>query len=685
MPQMPPWPCSGLLKSVRASLLVCLVVLPLAADPVAAEVERVEITDRRAVPGGPFGDAGEYELLRGTIHFAFDPAEPANAAIVDLARAPRREDGLVTAHGDLVVLKPVDPARGAGTALLEVSNRGGMASLNYFNGARYSRDPREPADFGDGLLMRQGLTVIWVGWQFDVPEEPGRLRLQVPRVGTEALPVTGLVRADWVVDAPTEVLPVAHREHIAYPVLDPDDARCALTVRTGREAARRLVPRESWRFAVKDGEAFVPDATHIALPGGFEVGSIYELVYPARDPAVVGLGLAALRDTISHAKHDEDSAFPVTRGLAVGISQTGRLLRQFLYQGFNTDAEGRPAFDGMLIHTAGAGRGSFNHRFAQPSRDAHRYSAFFYPTDLYPFTSLPQRDPLTRRQEGLLDRTPSRHVPKIFATNTGYEYWGRAAALIHVSPDGARDVALHPNERLYHLASGQHFVSRSPHGDGNRLAEADGWLGNPLDFLVTERALLVALQAWVDDDVEPPPTRVPRLTDGTLVPVAELEFPAVLGLQPPAVPHVAYRADYGPRFGRGIVDQQPPSLGRAFPALVPQVDSAGNERGGVPTLEILVPLATYTPWSLREGFVGSPEEMRDFMGCYVPLSLTEADRRWLGDGRPSIEFRYPSRDVFMEQADAAADELVSMRVLLPEDRDRVVLRAAERWDGLHRK
>ena len=251
----------------------------------------------------------------------------------------------------------------------------------------------------------------------------------------------------------------------------------------------------------------------ISLDGGFQPGHIYELVYVARDPVVVGLGLAMIRDLMAYARFDPKAVFPVRHAIAFGVSQTGRFLRQFLYQGFNVDEQGRRVFDGMLIHTAGAGRGSFNHRFAQPSRDAHRYSAFFYPTDLYPFAGLPTPDPVTGRDDGLLDALDPAHRPKVMVTNTGYEYWGRAASLIHTTVDG-QDLAAAVQERIYHLASGQHYVGAWPSPQVPALAEGRAWRSNPLDFLVNLRALLSRLVDWVARDQAPPDSRYPRRVAG---------------------------------------------------------------------------------------------------------------------------------------------------------------------------
>ncbi|HSG81967.1 MAG TPA: alpha/beta hydrolase domain-containing protein [Gemmatimonadota bacterium] len=662
-------------------LLFALIIAPSLSS---AKVVRVEIEKRELIlDGRPFGAAGPYEKIVGVIYFEFDPDNPYNARIVDLKLAPRNADGRVSARANFMVLRPVNAVPG-GVALLEVSNRGGMASLRYFNQASGGGfDPTEVEHFGDGLLMRMGLTVIWVGWQWDVPLQEGRFRLQVPTaVGANGEPIVGVVRADWTVDQATTTLDLAHRSHIAYPVHEPDGPRVVLTFRDGRLAKRRIVPRHLWSFARPEGDSIVPDPTRIYMETGFEAGMIYELVYTSSDPRIVGLGLAAIRDVMSYAKYDPSSPFSVDYGVAIGISQTGRFLRHYVYQGFNTDEEGRVALDGLMIHTAGAGRGSFNHRFAQPSRDAHRYSAFFYPTDVFPFTSRTQTDWQTGRKDGLFDHAFNEgDIPKIFYTNTGYEYWGRAAALIHTSIDGRSDIELYPNERIYHLASGQHFVGRYPPPDRSLMPSSSGYRGNPLDFLVTMRALLVRMVEWVRDDKAPPASAYPKIADGLLVPVDQVRFPELPGVAFPGSAHEAYRVSYGPRWwSEGIIDMEPPALGVPFPTRVPQVDEMGNELGGLRAVEILAPLATYAPWNLRVGYPGGADELTDFLGTYIPLAKTEADRQAAGDPRPSIEALYSSKEAYMEAVGRAARSLVEQRVLLEEDFEAVVRRAADHWD-----
>ncbi|MEO8451761.1 MAG: alpha/beta hydrolase domain-containing protein [Gemmatimonadota bacterium] len=671
-------------KSLRRSIPVMLGLALFSPRGSTAEVVRVEVVKRVDVLGGQaFGSYGAYELIEGRILFAFDPGNRYNARIVDLGRAPRTSAGLVEAWAEFTALRPKHPPANA-LALVEVTNRGGAWTLNEFNLATTSAHPSTAAELGDGLLMRLGLTVIWIGWQYDVPESPDLLGLEAPvALGDGGAAITGLVRSDWVVPRATKTLGLAHGNHTAYPVLDPDGADNVLTVRDGRDAPRQTVPRSEWRFAREAGDSVVPDGRSIYRTAGFEPGRIYELVYRAENPKVSGLSLAVVRDVISNAKHDPASPFAVSRGIAFGISQTGRFLRQFLYQGFNTDERGRKAYDGMFIQIAGGGRGSFNHRFAQPSRDAHRFDAFFYPTDLFPFTTKPETDPLTGRTDGLLAHLfDPAHAPLIFQVNGGYEYWGRAASLIHTSPDGRTDVAPVPNERIYHMAGAQHVSGPFPPPESARHPGSRAYRNQPMDNRLPMRALLSSFVAWVRDGVAPPPSAYPRLATGDLVPIDRLRLPAIPDLGRPTVVHEPDRLDFGPRWAEGIIDHEPPLLGPRFPVRVAQVDSLGNEKGGVRVVEIDAPLATYLPWNLRRGLPGDTTEMSRILGTYLALPRTEAERQAAHDPRPSIALLYGTKEAYLARADQAARHLIARRMLLPEDRQRAVERAGAHWEWL---
>lgn len=655
-----------------------------------AKVSKVEIINRTIILGGKtFGIYGAYEKLTGKIYFELDPANAANKNIVNLLLAPRNERGMVEAWTDLVVLQPIDQKLSRGVALVEVSNRGGKFSPRYFNRGNQQMNPEDPDDFGDGLLMKQGLTVIWIGWQFDVPEGDERLRLQVPVASNlDGSEISGLVRSDWIFDVASKNMKLGHRQMIGYPVADELDPRNVLTVRDSRDGQRSVVPRTDWKFGrieenVLEGKAkVIPDKAFIHMDKGFEPGKIYEFVYVANNPPVVGLGLAAIRDIVAFAKYEEESPFPVRSGIAAGVSQTGRFLRQFLYQNFNVDENGRQCYDGMMVITAGAGRGSFNHQFAQPSRDAHRYSAFFYPTDVFPFTGKTQVNANTNQSDGILSHVPNKYRPKIFYINTGYEYWGRAASLIHTDLEGVKDVLPLENERIYHISSGQHFVNSFPPGSNSKMADGNIYRGNHLDFSVNYRALLVALVSWVKESKSPPENHFPKIKDNTLVSIEALDFPSIPGVNIPGVLHTAYQVDYGPRWHEGIIDYQPPKLGDPIQPKVAQVDVYGNEIAGINNVEVIMPLATYTPWNLREGMAGEEHELSDFRGSFIPFPKTDKIKRRLNDQRPSIESLYRSKEDFLDKIEYAAGMVIRKGFLLPEDADYVKENASKCWDWI---
>ena len=639
-----------------------------------AAVVDIKIESRTPVlQGKEFGAAGAYEKLEGVVTIALDPANGANSKIVDLDKAPHNMEGLVYAQANFMVLQPKDASRASGVGVLEVSNRGGKALLPYFNAASQSNDPKLDKDFGDGLLLRRGYTLMWVGWQWDVPPAPKALQLTAPIAKDNGETISGWVRSNRVLEQEETMIALSHRNHIPYVAIDQDNPGTTLTERDTRDGARTVVARDKWWFL--SGTSNIDGADFISKEGGFAPGKIYEVVYRSQDPRVVGIGFAAVRDFMSYAKFDSSSPFKVKHGIAFGVSQTGRFLRHYLYEGFNQSEAGRQVFDGMFIHAAGAGRGSFNHRFAQPSRDGHRFSAFDFPTDLFPFTSVEQTDPELGISAGTLPKT---HRPKIFYTNSGYEYWARAASLIHTTIDGKKDIEPLANERIYHFAGGQHFVI--PFAPREKLRGTDIFLGNPLDYLVNLRALLPRLADWVTKDDVPPNSAYPRVSDGMLVEPASMSFSKVVGLAGATAANVPRRMDFGPRWGQGIIDREPPQLGKPYGVLVPQVDEFGNELGGIRNVEIAVPLGSYTPWALRTGLPGAQNELRDFFGTWLPLSK-EAKAQ---DPRPTIKSLYENKRDYLEKADRAAKSLTQAGYLLEEDIPRTLQRAAQTWDWVMR-
>lgn len=669
-------------RDIKTSLLVAIIFL-IAASPSAARVKRVEISSRANVlDGKSFGTVGLYERITGKIYFSVSIANPRNQPIVDLANAVNLQNGEVEFSADFVAVRPRDPSKSNGSMLLENPNRGFPRILSLVDGG----DEDLTHDAGDAWLLRKGYTIVSLGWQWDAAGV-GALHLNAPIAKDHGKTITGLLRGDLMLHADTPEIPLGHliQGRIGgseYPVSDPADPRNTLTVRDSPTAPRTTIPRSDWQFAATVDGKLVPDNRSIHLNGGFKAGKIYEYVYVVADPVVAGLGFAAFRDFASYAKYDPQTITPVSRVLAEGISQNGRFLRHFLYQGFNADEDGGVAIDGILAHVAGAGRGSFNHRFAQPSRDAQPTSSLFFPTDIFPFTDQAETDPITGEKGGLLDRAiADKVVPKIFFSNTSYEYWGRACSLIHTSPDGKEDAAIDANVRIYFFTGLQHYSVPFPPAKGTGPGASQN-PQTPLPIRYFWRAMISNMDLWVRNVADPPPSTYPMLMAKTLVPIGQVAFPKIPNAHLPVDNNVAYRLNFGPEWKKGIISTQPPIVGKPFPVLVPQVDSDGNELAGIHLPEISVPLATYTGWNSRDPSIGAPEQRLPFEGSFFPFPKDAVEREKSADPRKSIAERYPSREIYLEKFTQATDKLIKQRWILPEDRAALLQRGVDEWDFL---
>jgi len=519
---------SSRLSKLNNTLAILLVAT---AVPMAAGVVRVEIASRADVlDGKSFGNTGSYERITGRVYFSIAITNPHNERIVDLSNAVNLRNGAVEFSSDFVAFRPKDAHKGNGAMLLEIPNRGHGRIVSLVDGGNWDL----AHDAGDAWLLRNGFTIAILGWQWDAAAADA-LRLYAPIANENGNTIMGLLRGDLTLAHELREIPLGHLiigniGGSEYPVSAPDDPRNVLTVRDSREARRQVIPRSEWQFAhTEDGKLHASDR-YIHLNSGFQPGRIYEYVYVAANPVIAGCGFAAVRDFVSYAKHASDAITPVVRVYGEGISQNGRFLRDFLYQGFNADEQGRMALDGVLAHVAGAGRGSFNYRFAQPSRDAQPTSSVFFPTDIFPFTDEPEKNPWTGETEGLLDTAVrEKVVPKIFLSNTSYEYWGRACALIHISADGKRDAHISNNVRIYHFTGLQHFSGPFPPEKGR-----DDLLGqepeSPLPAKYFWRAMIANMDAWARNGTLPPPSSYPQIAAGTLVALENYAFPSIPGV-----------------------------------------------------------------------------------------------------------------------------------------------------------
>jgi len=628
--------------------LAFVATLVLCANAVRAEVIRVDVATRADV-----GTSG-YEKIVGTIHFAVDPNNPRNRFVVDLDKAPVNAAGLVEFSSDLYILRP-KTTTGNGVALVDILNRGNKVVLNGFNRGG-SPDPITENDLGDRFLMRFGYTIVWVGWEFDVAPRANAMRIRVPVATDRGTPITGVVRAAWTANAAAKDAVVT--DLAAYDAIDPDGADSTLAVcPTLRAASCSVVPRGTWRVK----------GHTVTLDAGFEAGKTYRVAYRASNPPVAGLGFVAIRDTASWLKYQPDAVAPVRFAYGYGSSQSGRFLRGFMYEGFNTDEKNRQVFDAVMAHIAGSSRLDLNARWAKPTGLAvHTITAF-------PFADASLKDPVSGEQDGELENARmAGHAPRVFYTNTPVEYWGtgRAAALVHTAPDGSADLTLPENVRFYFIAGTQHSPARFPPSVNNGQ-QAD----NSVDYWWTMRALLLAMNRWVKDGVAPPASQYPRLKDRTLVAAKTIAFPSIPGVASPRALTAGTRIA-NPLLARGG------GAGSPVPLLVPDVDEDGNERAGIRLPDVAVPLATYTGWNFRSRAIGATGELVSLLGSSIPFAPTRAAREAANDPRRSIEERYRSRDDYLAKAEQAADALVKSGYLLIDDVPRILQRTSDTWDQI---
>jgi hypothetical protein len=658
------------------SYVVATVLLTLAgaAPPAEAGITRIVIdrVESPAFGGRVFGGVGQYEILIGRASGEVDPKDPRNAGIVYITAAPRNARGMVEYDVDLFILKPVNMDRGTQTIFYGVNNRGGKP---YFPGK----------DGGDGFLLQQGFTLVWSGWHGDLLPGGDRLLARLPiakqadgspirkRIGTEFLVNGGI--------GPAPIYTASGGRPILddfYPAVEERMADAVLMRRRGPHAEPEVIPRGQWSFAnCPKGRSGTPSNKHICIPAGFSEDYLYYLIYDAQHPIVQGLGFAATRDVISFLRYDTSSANPLVSAgrnsirwtMAFGSSQSGRFLRHFLYEGFNEDEKSRIVLDGMMPHIGGGRLGFFNHEFAQTTRWSRTTEEHYQPGDEFPFTYEVLTDPVSRRTDGLLARCrKSNTCPKIMQSDDASEVWQARASLVYTDPLGKQDVAPPDNVRYYQHASVQHGPAGVP---SRGICEH---LSNPNRNQETLRALLIALRAWVAWGIEPPPSRYPRLADGTLTAADQVRFPNI--------PGVKYTGQHNHKLINDFSVLPPRHVpGTEYGVRVPQVDGDGNDIGGIRSVMLQVPVGTYTGWNLRAaGFMEGLPCLAS--GSFIPFAKTAAERG--NDPRPSLEERYGTHQRYVDRVRTAAAQLVREGFLLQEDYFKLVANAEHEDIGLPR-
>jgi hypothetical protein len=680
---------------------ICCAAVSGAAE---ARVVRLVVEQRRPLAGGArFGEVGPYERLEGRAYFEVDPRDPRNAVIVNLDRAPRNARGKVEFSAPFYLLKPADGGRGNGKILFGLNNRGNSIELARFNiiprpARSAGSDPRPAAlEAGDGFLMKLGYTFVDVGWQGDLTAAGTLLAPTLPIARqADGSAIVAAARMEYsdrnIPRAGAFTLTLEGSANFrSYAAADTNPEHASLTVRDSVAGTRRAVAAADWAFgSCPTGRAsLTATATDICLFDGFKTDRVYELIYPAKDPIVMGLGHATTRDLASFlrydAKDEAGTANPlaapgqepaVRRVYASGTSQTGIYLRDYVYLGFNEDEAGRRVFDAMNVNIAGTVRNFINVEFADPNvfsaqTDRHDMLMSSYP----PFTYGVTVDPISGIRAGILSRP--RTDPLIIDTHSESEYYQLRASL-NLADGTGRPVALPATVRMYLLAGFQHGGGTV----GDPLAGAPGMCAQPTNGLAaapTMRALLMALDAWADRGVEPPPSQVPDVGRGTLVSLTEARsaFPKIPGVTFSPSLNELELLDFGPGFGPrgGRLSILPPLAGPSYQVLVPKAGADGIDLAGIHVVETRAPLGTATGWNVRAaGF--REGNTCGLSGSYIPFATTRQERHAAGDPRPSLQERYGNHDGYVSAVRKAVTELVKERLLLPEDGERYVSDAA---------
>ena len=602
----------------------------------------LEVVESPALGGESFGEVGRYEFLRGVVAGEIDPADSRHAHVVNLDNAPRNAAGRVEYRATVEIYRPIDMSRWNRALYHTVSNRGGGGAA-------------EPA------LLERGFVFVRVGWQGDLTPTDSNIVAYLPVASNaDGSPIVGPALEEFIFNDAESV----SRGRLTYPAASLEPRGGMLSVRATQDAERQRPDDLQWRY-VGDREI------EIDRPAGFDGGAIYEFIYEAKDPIVLGIGFAAMRDAISFLRYEsadrDGNPNPLaahglpTSAVSLGISQSGRMLRDFLYQGFNEDVAGRIVFDGMHPNVAGSRKTFTNYQFGQPGRWQKQHEDHVYPGDQFPFTYATLTDPLSGRTDGLQERcSASDTCPKIVHSDGEAELWQARASLV-VTDSAGGHIELPDNVRVYLLSGTQHGGGPGVHARPPSQGMCQN-LSNPLALADTRTALSVALYEWVANGVEPPASRFPTVADGGLEAASDLGFPAI--------PGVKYSGSYNPLH---LADHRslPPMYGDAYTVLVGRIDADGNMVDGVRHPNLAAPIGTHTGWNLRRAGFGEGGQCAG-TGSFIPFAATEADREAVGDPRPSFEVRYPTHATYVQAVSEAAEELVGERLLLPGDAAAIV-------------
>jgi Alpha/beta hydrolase domain len=675
---------------MRMKVVLAAAVLLVAASAADARITKLKVVTKESPTFGgyAFAGVGQYEKLAGKAFGELDPNDPKNAVIVDIKLAPRNARGKVEYAFDFYILKPIDLGKGNHKVMYEPPNRGSKThdALNRGAGGDDPGALTDPAKLANTFLLPRGYTMVWSGWDYSAgtSSDDYNITITLPVAkNADGTPLTGPAY-EYIVSG-------AAAYELNYPAATKDQSKATLTHRVHLDDVPEVVPASGW--------AYNADGTSIhLLPDGarFKAGDIYEFSYTAKDPTVNGVGFAAVRDFNAFLRYEKADGSGAANPMAGDItriytevrSQPGRMLNDFRTLGFNQAENGKIVFDGMLQWIAAADGINMNSRFSQPGRTERNRQDQLYAEGVFPFANQQMKDPISGRTAGRYDACSKTNTcPLAMEIYSANEYWVKGASLFHTDPMGKADLPDHPMTRLYFISSHQHGV-----GNGNAKGACQQ-LGNPLDSGPVLRALWDAMDQWSTKGVTPPPSMVPRLADGTLVPPMpqeKLGFPKIPGVTYTGLKSTRYLLNYGPGFYKtGVMSINPPVItppmfdnpanGPIYPTYVPKTDADGNDIAGIRLPDVTAPLATYTGWALRSG--AQANDGCEGTGQMITFPKTKADRIATGDPRLSIEERYASADAYASAAKRAIDDLVAKRYMLQEDAQPNFQRMMRAWQS----
>ncbi len=665
--------------------------------------------------------SSSYKVIRAVVHGKLDPNAKVNSGIVNIEKADKDSDGFVSYSTDVLILTPSDPNKAKRSVIYEVANRGGaLGKYTFIGGGDFVSGDAPDGKFPS--LLEKGYTIIWSGWQGDLPlaENPGENPTSPLGVGfpvakdKDGQPIIDLSREEFIPDVQG-----GNEIKLTYPPADINDrtlpqltARQSWFQNYGQSKEGNatfdapMVSVSNWQYKKHDDGTYTVSFTppdFVYGPNRKKVkpdeGTIYNFTYKAKSPTVNGIGYAAVRDLMTFLRYSDkdrhgnanplnalksagcgidicDKTTNFDTAVAEGISQSGRFLRDYLYQGFNTDSYGNKVFEGLMPIAPGARRMWLNTQFSQPGRWSRPHGDHFMEGFDFPFAYNVIKDFKTGKVDGLLKKCRDDNTcPKIMQIDGSFEWWQAGGSLVTTDGNG-KDLKLPDNVRYYLIPGSQHtgnsgvttgFPKNSSYSPMCALPES--WVSQD----TVDRALMAAMFDWVESDKLPPASKYPLVSDKTAVDIDDVSLPSFSNLNIPQEDsknigkmNVSVVGQVNPLYPISFNNAVPSvDISKKYHQFVPQVDKNGNEVSGLPVPEVAVPLATYTGWNYRkEGHAFG--EACYWFGASIPLAKNNETKSSL-DTRESLADLYKNREDFQQKVKVSSESLVAQGYLLERD------------------